>query len=182
MRPPIPLAAASALTLALASSACARSSGGDASDAPAPADSIVLERQPCFGLCPVYRVSVAASGVVRFVARDSAGKPYSEGDTIAPAEFTRLLVGAERAAFDSLPTRVSDDQSLCRLRATDHATVVVTIFRPSGVRRVEDYTGCYVESDPPRMAPGLMALRVFESSVDRTAGVSRWVKPVRGKG
>src|SRR5215211_7798103 len=98
------------LTALLVVAACARSSGADRAE-PAPADSIVLERQPCFGLCPVYRVSIAASGVVRFASRDSSGKRYVEGDTIAPAEFTRLLGGAERAGLDSLPERISDDPS-----------------------------------------------------------------------
>ena len=177
MRTLLLLLAAAAATLP----ACTRAPGGDRHADPPPADSVVLERLRCFGVCPAYRVSVAASGAVHFASRNQGDSARVEADTVSPDDFTRLLAAAERAGFDSLPARIADVEALCRLRATDHPTVIVSIHRPAGTKRVEDYTGCYVESNPPSLAPALMPLRVFETEVDRVAGSARWARPAKGK-
>ena len=177
MRTLIALAAAAALA------ACTRSSaGGGSGDAAVPgADSIALERTPCFGTCPTYRVSITSAGRVRFTASDVGDSLRTESDSVDPEQFARLLADAQRAAFDSFPDRIADSPALCSLRATDHQTVIVTVFRPAGAKRVEDYTGCSVHGDPPRLAPELMPLRVFETAIDRTTGAARWARPRRGK-
>jgi hypothetical protein len=145
----------------------------------AAADSVVLERTLCFGLCPAYRLSVAASGRVHFASLNPGETGRTASDTIPRAKAAQLLARAGQVGFFQLPDRTADDSSLCPLRATDHPTVVVAVFSSAGAKRVEDYTGCYVSTDPLRVAERLERVRAWQQSIDSVAGSSRWVRPAR---
>lgn len=67
-------------------------------------------------------------------------------------------------------------RSLCPLRATDHPTVTVTVFRADSVSRVVDYHGCYARSDLSIAAP-VGELRHFEWEIDSVAQSQRWIRP-----
>jgi hypothetical protein len=142
-------------------------------------DSVVLERSMCFGSCPAYRLSVAASGRVHFASLNPGEAGRTASDTIARGRAVELLARAERVGLFQLPDRTADDSMLCSARATDHSTVVVTVFGGAGTKRVEDYTGCYVSVDPPRIAERLLQLRSFQAEIDSVAGSGRWVRAAR---
>ncbi|HET7550477.1 MAG TPA: DUF6438 domain-containing protein [Gemmatimonadaceae bacterium] len=140
------------------------------------ADSVVLERSRCFGSCPAYRLRIGEDGAVTHVSRDSGDASGTKTDSIARSQVEWLLGEAERIGFYSLPEVIADDSTLCPLRATDHPTATVTIYRDDSAHTVVDYHGCYASHDLA-VAPKVQQLRRFEAEIDSIAGVSRWVRP-----
>src|SRR4051812_4273747 len=96
-------------------------------------------------------------------------------DRATPEAVRGLLAQATALGFDSLPEVVANDKQLCADQATDHLTVTVTLFRPAGTKRVEDYLGCRATSEDSTSV--IVRLRSFENAIDSTAGASRWVRP-----
>ncbi len=139
----------------------------------AAADSLVLERTLCYGICPAYRVSLTAAGRVSFVSRnpDDTTRGF---DAVPPATLATLVRRAEALGFFALPDRLLGDPSLCPLAATDHATATLTIFRAAGVKVVEDYQGCFA-----RAVDVVGRLRALETAVDSAVGSRRWARPAR---
>jgi hypothetical protein len=140
------------------------------------ADSVVLERSRCFGSCPAYRLRIGGDGAVAHVSRDPGDTSDTKTDSITRSQVEWLLDEAERIGFYSLPKVIADDSTLCPLRATDHPTATVTIYRNDSAHTVVDYHGCYASHDLA-VAPKVQQLRRFEVEIDSVAGVSRWVRP-----
>lgn len=124
------------------------------------ADSIVLERTLCYGLCPAYRLRLAGTGQVLFESRNPQDSGRTAADTVPPATILTLLREAESLGFFELPDVIADDRQLCPDRATDHHTATVTIYRAAGLKRVEDYRGCYARRDHS-VVPVIGRLRAF---------------------
>jgi uncharacterized protein DUF6438 len=134
------------------------------------ADSVVLERTPCFGTCPAYRLSVARSGMIHFESRNPGEDGRRAMDSIPSNEFQTILVRAHFLEFLSLPDRIADDKRFCPHAVTDNPTTIITIFIPGKAKRVEDYHGC-------DWAPA--GLRDLETYVDQVTNAKRWIRPAR---
>ena len=143
---------------------------------PSKADSIVLERSTCFGTCPAYRLRLSDSGEVRFESRNPGDGGRRVADTVAAVAFPALIAKAKSIGFFDLPSEIAADSVLCHNRATDHPTVVVTIFAKTQTKRVEDYHGCF-ETVEHETLPAITRLRAFEVEIDSALGSSRWVRP-----
>ncbi len=171
-----------ALLLLLPLAACAAPRAPEPLDttpaqSPGPAtDSIVLERTLCYGLCPAYRLRLAGTGQVLFESRNPQDSGRTAADTVPPATILTLLREAESLGFFELPDVIADDRQLCPDRATDHHTATVTIYRAAGLKRVEDYRGCYARRDHS-VVPVIGRLRAFETAIDSAANSGRWVRP-----
>ena len=144
-------------------------------------DSVVLERTPCYGTCAAYRLSVTGSGVVTFISRNRGDSSRVVRDSIAPGAMVQLLRDAARDSVFRLPAVIADDRALCPNRATDHPTVIIGIFWPTGVQQITDYHGCFLRSDHSTAEP-LAALRHLETAIDSVAGSARWSRPNRFRG
>ncbi|HEV2736150.1 MAG TPA: DUF6438 domain-containing protein [Longimicrobiaceae bacterium] len=145
---------------------------------PGSADSIVLERTRCYGTCPAYRLSLAATGRVAFTSH-YPDEGRSETGRTSPDAFRRLLREAEAAGFFVLPDTIANDPALCASPRTDSPTVTVAVFAAAGAKQVVHYRGCGAPDDP-QATRRLAALRELEARIDSTAGSGRWVRqPVR---
>ena len=153
--------------------ACHPMPAQDTSPAAARADSLVLERTRCFGYCPAYHLSVRADGRVTFVSRVPRDSNRTMLDSIAPASVTWLVQQADRIGLAKLPSVIADDSTLCTVRATDHPTVTVAVYRGGSETRVVDYLGCYAAPDLSVAAP-LARLRHFTAQIDSVANTARW--------
>src|SRR5207249_8238882 len=69
------------------------------------ADSVVLERTPCYGTCPAYRLSVSRSGMIHFESRNRGEEGRREQASIPVNEFETILVRARLLEFLALPDR-----------------------------------------------------------------------------
>ena len=149
---------------ALLAAACARASSA-APDGGA-ASSVLLERRPCFGTCPVYTVTVDGSGSVRFEGRRFVADSGTSTATVPKARLDSLLAELESAGYFGFAERYGMDQAGCGRYATDLPTVVTEVRIHGRVKRVEHDHGC---ADAPEMLDSL------ERRIDEVAGVSRWV-------
>jgi hypothetical protein len=135
-------------------------------------DSIVLERGPCFGFCPTYRLVIDGSGRIRY---RNVGEDQVRTDSIAPDAVKRLAERAVEAGFYALPERIMGDSTLCSMVATDHPGVIVSFFGGNSSRTVDHYTGCNIEGrESPGPAPAIVRLISLENAIDSTANVERW--------
>lgn len=167
----------SALLIACAALGACRAApppAGPALPGSAAADSIVLERTRCFGTCPAYRLSLAATGRVAFVSEYPDEGRRETGRT-SPDAFRRLLREAEAGGFFTLPDTIARDGALCPRFRTDSPTATVTVFAAAGAKQVVDYRGCDAPADP-RDAGRVAALRALEARIDSVAGSGRWVR------
>ena len=173
-----------ALTVALLAAACGpprppRPAGQGASAA-ATADSLVVERSPCFGTCPAYRARLTRDGDVRYEPRQPGRGPAVDTTVVTarvdPGTLAALLEGADSAGVFALPERVAADGALCAVALTDHSTVTVSRFAGGDVRRVEDDLGCRPASDTSDAGRRLARLRAWEARVDSVIGAARWAR------
>jgi hypothetical protein len=95
---------------------------------------------------------------------------------VGAATFRSLISRATSIGFFGLPSEIVADSVLCHNRATDHPTVVVTIFATTQTKRVEDYHGCF-ETVEHETLPTITHLRAFEVEIDSALRSSRWVRP-----
>ena len=137
-----------------------------------PFDSITLERGPCFGFCPSYRLVIEGSGRIRY---RNVGDDQVRTDSVSPEAVADLGEQAVEAGFYALPDRIIDDPALCSMPATDHPSVIVSYFGRTSAKTVDHYTGCSVEgTDSPTHAPAIVRLIALENLIDSTANVVRW--------
>src|SRR5712691_4396264 len=127
--------------------------GGRQGVVPSPADSIALERSICFGTCPAYRLRLSDRGEVRFEAKNPGDEGRRATDTVAAATFPALISRASSIGFFDLPPEIAADSALCHNRATDHPTVIVTVFAKTQTKRVEDYLGCFETVEHETLQP-----------------------------
>ena len=137
-------------------------------------DSIVLERTPCFGRCPVYRVRIDRDGHVLFESRnpDEAGR-VAEAQVDAAA-VRQLFTDALSFEKDSLPADLMGKEPYCAVAATDHSYVIVEYYESDRQWRVRDYLGCH-ETMNEAGRPVLTRLRKLEADIDTVAGTQRWI-------
>lgn len=166
--------------LALAAIACHARPAGDVATSAVRTDSIVLERTSCFGFCPAYRLSVRADGFVTFRSREPRDSSVTHTDMIAPSQFAGLAQTAADIGLTAFPPVIADDTSLCPLRATDHPTATISVFRADSTTHIVDYLGCYATTNLT-VAPPLAQLRQFERQIDSVTQSSRWSQRTIGR-
>ncbi|HJR16329.1 MAG TPA: DUF6438 domain-containing protein [Gemmatimonadales bacterium] len=139
----------------------------DAADrvAAASGPAVSLERTPCFGGCPVYRVSVSPAGLVTYQGKSGVRHMGTATGQIPPKQVDELLLELERAGFFTFADRYAPPEPTCRRYSTDSPSAISSAtFRGRSKRIVHDY-GC-------RGVPG--ALTVLEKKIDEVLGSARW--------
>jgi hypothetical protein len=143
-------------------------------------DSLVLERTPCFGTCPAYRLRVGANGEVQFVSRNRADSGRTASQSIGPTGVSRLEQILTAQQFTQLPVMRMGEGPYCRLVSTDAPSIIVSVFRASGQLARNYYTGCSGESIADTVSRGFIRrLRTIADSVDAIAAGKDWIRPGR---
>lgn len=125
---------------------------------------ITLERGPCFGTCPVYRVMVASDGTVTYDGRRFVAVTGRQTRRIAPAKARALYDAFIDAKFFALADSY-------RAHATDLPTKTLTLNTHARAKTVVDYGG--------RMVGMPKSVSDLEALVDETASTQDWIKPRR---
>jgi hypothetical protein len=160
-----------ALALLLGASACApRKAAVPPADGSSEATSgtaaaITLERTPCFGGCPVYRISVSSEGLVSYEGRAGVRRLGAASKRISPQRVSALLTELERAGYFSFAPRYTPAEPACGRYATDSPTAITSVQLDGRTHRIEHDYGC-------GSAPG--ALVVLERRIDEALGSSEW--------
>ena len=126
---------------------------------------ITLERTPCFGRCPVYRVSISRSGLVRYEGKRFVADSGTDSARISREAVTRLLGELEQAGFYGFDEKYVAGASACGLYATDLPSAITSVDDGKRSKRIEHDHGC-------SEAPG--ALAGLENKIDQVAGTLRW--------
>ena len=132
------------------------------------ADSIVLERTPCFGSCPAYRLRISRDGGVLFHSRNAGDADRTEVGSVSARQLEHLLMEFELLGFAELPDTIANSREYCGSSRTDAATVITTVFAGATSKQVVDYHGC-------QWAPS--GLRELETLVDSIVNTRRWIRP-----
>ncbi|HYF38677.1 MAG TPA: DUF6438 domain-containing protein [Gemmatimonadales bacterium] len=138
---------------------------GESSSALGSEAAITLERTPCFGGCPVYRISVTAEGVVSYEGRSSVRKVGVATKRIKPEQVSALLSELERGGYFSFAPRYTPAEPVCGRYATDSPVAITSVRLGDRSHRIEHDYGCGA-------APG--ALVVLERRIDEALGSSEW--------
>lgn len=146
-----------------ASSPVAAGAGGEHSSR---ISAIRLERQPCFGACPVYAVEVDSAGRVRFEGRAHVQAMGTATADIPRHDFRGMadrLVQGGVLSFDS--TYVVGAPG-CGAYAIDLPIVTLSVIIDGTTKQIRHDYGC---SGAPS------ALRGLHAMVDSVVKVSRWI-------
>lgn len=132
---------------------------------------ITLERTECYGLCPVYKVSIKADGSVIFEGiKNTETKGAAEGK-IRETQIKDILKEFETADYINLKDKY--DSETCPLAATDNSTVVTSIQSDGKKKIVSHYLGCVEDNE--QHTPFPPKLRELENKIDEIAGTKRWI-------
>jgi len=161
------------MAMMLALSACG---GDDPESAAVPGDfSATLERTVCFGSCPVYTVSVDASGLVQYDGTRCVAVYGHQQSRLSQKDLRALMAAFRDIDFFGLQDVYRSDEGYCAPGFFD-GTVIVTTLRVDGkVKTVRDWHGC----NPQDIAAKLDA---FERRVDDLLGTAQWVPCGTGSG
>jgi len=134
-----------------------------ASEADAPV--VTLERTACYGLCPVYRVSISPSGLVSWVGSTNVAAVGPASAQITPAAVEGLLDELRAGGYLSFADRYVAGAPACGLYATDSPSAISWAALDGRSKRIEHDYGC---TDAPP------ALAHLERRIDEVAGSARW--------
>jgi hypothetical protein len=125
-----------------------------------------LERQPCFGTCPVYVVDVDSAGRVRFEGRAHVQAMGTATADISREDFRGMADGLVQSGVMSFDSAYVAGAPGCGAYATDMPIVTLSVVVDGTTKRIRHDYGCMG-------AP--VALRGLHAMVDSVANVSRWV-------
>jgi hypothetical protein len=124
-----------------------------------------FERTPCFGTCPVYRVSVSGSGSVRFEGIrnvDSVGTFTGSISATAVSSLRRAFDDAQYFTRQSLY-----GQSNCSPYGADAPRILTSITTSDKTKSIDHDLGC------GNAAPA--ALSDLYRKFDEIVGTTRWI-------
>jgi hypothetical protein len=159
-----------ALVAALAAGCARPAPPVPSADAAQPAPDPVhlsLERGPCFGTCPVYKVSLEGSGAVLFEGRRFVADSGVSTSSVPAERIDSLVTTITAAGFFDFADRYAAGEPDCERYATDLPSAIIEVRAGGREKRVEHDHGCM--GAPP-------ALSTLEALIDSVAGVSQWLR------
>ena len=135
------------LTLA----ACSHERAGPAGPKPIPveSDSITYETGPCFGVCPVYSVTVRPDGSGVFTGKRFTAVTGERAFKLSPAQYAAFAGRLQRYRPASGEKRYAPGEKECGNAATDLPSVDITWRRAIGdSQHLYYYFGCDMGGNP----------------------------------
>jgi hypothetical protein len=126
---------------------------------------ITLERNACFGGCPVYRISVSPTGVISFEGKAHVRRLGPATGQIPPAQVKALLSELDKAGYFGFADRYTRSEPACGRYSTDSPSAITSVQLRGRTKRIEHDYGCGA-------APG--ALIVLERRIDEVLGSAEW--------
>lgn len=133
---------------------------------------ISMERNGCFGTCPVYSLTIHGDGSVRYSGEKYVKVAETRETTISLQELRTLLKEFEKAKFVSIGEDFSGSKCTCG-QCTDMASAVLQVKVGSISHKVNHYFGC-------ACAP--KSLFELELAIDKAVDSQQWVGDLKGKG
>jgi hypothetical protein len=120
---------------------------------------ITLEREACFGFCPVYRLALYADGTVVYMGLQNVDVTGVHSKQIDPQEVTLQADLMQLMGYFDW-----QDEYLTQI-VTDHATVITSLNTDEQSKRIVRYDG------DPNAPVGLLRI---EDNIDRLVDITQW--------
>lgn len=162
----------SALTISVVG---CRKQASQGEQAPVAASSLLvasLDRGPCRGFCPVYRVEVYSDGKVHFDGKQNVASVGSHDGTTPEADVQKLARAIGNSDVASADSAYVMDSRGCGSYATDLPVNVITVRVDARLKTVRYDPGC---RNAPRYLQSLMA------QIDSAAHSATWISGKGGK-
>jgi hypothetical protein len=127
---------------------------------------VTLERTPCFGSCPVYRVTISRSGLVRYEGKRFVADSGLDTARISSDSVAGLLSELQKGGYFEFDERYVSGAPACGLYATDLPSAITSVDDGSRSKRIQHDHGC---NEAPHALAGM------ENRIDQVAGTSRWI-------
>ncbi len=129
---------------------------------------IILEREPCFGVCPVYKLSIFSDGRVIFEGKDHVKVKGSAKTRISSIVLKQLIAEFNRINFFELKDEYVG-QTNCPEMFTDAPSAVTSFAWNGRTKTIRHYHGC-------RGLKELEALTELEGKIDDAVNSRRWIQ------
>jgi len=133
-------------------------------------DAITLERTPCYGTCPVYRVEVSSDGMVKYEGKSDVAVKGLQTHMVSSSDIDFLREAIKRIHFSELRSTYENSNDGCKEVWTDMSTITIQTISGSSRKKVIYYVGCRGLSVLGRIA-------WLADTIDEVAGTARWVGP-----
>lgn len=124
---------------------------------------ITLERTPCFGACPAYKLTLHGDGSVVYQGQSNVAVEGRHEAAISPEKVQELLAEFERVDYYSFKNEYHDPFA----SMTDFPTTITSLTRDGRRKTVRHYHG-------DMSAPG--ELTALEFKIDEIANSAQWVE------
>jgi len=121
---------------------------------------VTLERQPCFGTCPVYTISIFEDGTIVYVGINHVAVTGVHISQIEPSEVEWLVQEMELSGYFGWNDEYTE------MFVTDQPYAITSIATDDNFKRIVRYDG------DPNAPVGLVR---FEDRIDRVTNSAQWV-------
>ena len=122
---------------------------------------ITLERTPCYGFCPVYKLTIGGDGTVVYEGKDFVSIRNREETTISRDEIDQLVKEFKRIDYFSLNDEYTERT------ITDAPSVITSITLDGKTKTIEHYHGDF--SAPEELTE-------LEDKIDEIVKSEKWIK------
>jgi putative hemolysin len=119
---------------------------------------ISLERTPCFGTCPVYKLTITGDGIVVYEGRDFVAVKGQQTSSISTAQVQDLVNAFEQANFLTLTDYTEQT-------VTDLPSAITSMTIGGQTKTVNHYYG---DDSAPQQLPDL------EAKIDEITNSKQW--------
>jgi hypothetical protein len=135
-----------------------------------PHDTIItLERTPCYGTCPSYKLTISADGAVVFEGRRFVKQVGAVQSTISQEGLRGLIDAFAKINYFDLRDRYEEPGDGCKDWSTDGPTAITAITINGKSKSVRHYYGC-------RGIDALADLTKLEQAIDDAANSAQWIR------
>ncbi len=124
---------------------------------------ITLERTPCYGLCPVYKLTIYGKGRVVYEGEMFVKVTGKRTSTVSKRKIRQLISEFERIDYYSLKDSYEE------YFVTDSSSALTSITIDGETKAIAHYHG---DINAPE------ELSELEDKIDETIGSNRWIRPL----
>lgn len=130
---------------------------------------IMLERTPCYGTCPSYKLTISADGAVVFVGRRFVRQEGTVQSTISQEGLRELTDRFAKINYFELRDRYEEPGDGCKDWSTDGPSAITSITTNGKSKSVRHYYGC-------QGIDVLADLTRLEQAIDDAVNSAQWIR------
>lgn len=132
---------------------------------------VTLERTPCFGACPVYKLTIFSNGTVIYEGKQNVRRPGKATGRISQERLQELIADFMNIDYFNLHDEYVPGTEGCPKAATDQPSAITSLTRTRDgkSKTIRHYHGC-------RGSDTLELLTQLEDKIDTAVNINRWIK------